>query len=685
MWKLDNIIDEKEDTFIKNPLMTTVPVHLIERNWCCFRQPLHIRACISPLARRAFRTPLCTDRDHVNSACFHCHSLSSIMCTCFAPSHFNANTHNHRARPLAKTPSNSQRLRTWTPKRRTDLGHCKAERDAFPTPVSFKEGQKNGSVRSSVTYLQDDTASGIKIKADNNVRRLDWPAQSPDLNPIEHFWDELDRRVRDRQARPKSIAQLMEWLQEEWRRIPVDVLQTLVESMPDRVAAVIVARDTLKVKAFWWKEWYIIFASLYGSMLNLTILIQEGRPPVVQFVGVPPIWGAEALGSNPLEGVSPLTTKYAETAHHYFRRCVRGAICDRYDVWHCAYLQSVTIWPLLTRVCASYVTPADEAGARHADVAVVKRAEVHLAVGVGHHERIHETHGPTTYNIHTVVTPGSRTRGTPVGVLYVGQDVEVMAETGDLQSGNDVIWAPIKGRKVPGQRPLCTILRREGLQGRASLSQRAEDTGGRQPVSCEDTWAIPRRRSFVRGRRRQLGGTPGQGVFKSASRRHRRTSASQLRGRLDLPTTEELRAWSTYHSVIRRQLGGTPGQGVFKSASRRHRRTSASQLRGHLDHPTSEELRAWSTYHSVLGESRSHCRSSVREKYAQRSSDSKIVKKPRIDYIPKVGSTVQRRVAIRSVPMRWAAKNYTSIVSRLSEDLSATDTVCDSNAVYFKG
>ncbi|KAJ8866441.1 hypothetical protein PR048_032284 [Dryococelus australis] len=71
---------------------------------------------------------------------------------------------------------------------------------------------------------------------------MDWPAQSPDLNPIEHLWDELDRRVRARQARPKSIAQLMEWLQEEWRRIPADVLQTLVESMPDRAAVVIAAR-----------------------------------------------------------------------------------------------------------------------------------------------------------------------------------------------------------------------------------------------------------------------------------------------------------------------------------------------------------------------------------------------------------------------------------------------------------
>ncbi|KAJ8876063.1 hypothetical protein PR048_023971 [Dryococelus australis] len=99
-------------------------------------------------------------------------------------------------------------------------------------------------------YFQDDNArchvsrATMQWYADNNVRRLDWPAQTLDHNSIVHLWDELYRRVRARQARPKSIAQLMEWLQEERRRIPVDVLQTLVESMPDRVAAVIAARGT---------------------------------------------------------------------------------------------------------------------------------------------------------------------------------------------------------------------------------------------------------------------------------------------------------------------------------------------------------------------------------------------------------------------------------------------------------
>lgn len=69
------------------------------------------------------------------------------------------------------------------------------------------------------------------------IRLLDWPAQSPDLNPIEHLWNDVDQVIRQR--RPTNLSILWETIVEAWSAIPPERCRNLVESMPRRLAAVI--------------------------------------------------------------------------------------------------------------------------------------------------------------------------------------------------------------------------------------------------------------------------------------------------------------------------------------------------------------------------------------------------------------------------------------------------------------
>lgn len=97
------------------------------------------------------------------------------------------------------------------------------------------------------TFMHDNTRphTAIIVRdyfAEVGFRVMEWPACSPDLNPIEHLWDELKKRVRARFPAPASIPELTVAVEEEWRNIPQETISNLIQSMPNRMRAVIRAR-----------------------------------------------------------------------------------------------------------------------------------------------------------------------------------------------------------------------------------------------------------------------------------------------------------------------------------------------------------------------------------------------------------------------------------------------------------
>ena len=75
----------------------------------------------------------------------------------------------------------------------------------------------------------------------NNVNVLPWPAVSSDMNPIEHIWDYLGRKVRAR-GNVRNLRDLENALIQEWNNIPNVVIRRYVRSMRGRRAACINSR-----------------------------------------------------------------------------------------------------------------------------------------------------------------------------------------------------------------------------------------------------------------------------------------------------------------------------------------------------------------------------------------------------------------------------------------------------------
>lgn len=77
---------------------------------------------------------------------------------------------------------------------------------------------------------------------DNEIQVLDWPAQSPDLNPIEHIWGHLKRSLQKYKEPADSIQTLWNRVESCWNEITTETCLNLIDSMPQRLKAVIQAR-----------------------------------------------------------------------------------------------------------------------------------------------------------------------------------------------------------------------------------------------------------------------------------------------------------------------------------------------------------------------------------------------------------------------------------------------------------
>lgn len=86
----------------------------------------------------------------------------------------------------------------------------------------MQDGAKCHTSKSSRTFLGRSKINYIK----------DWPAQSPDLNPIENLWSYLKNQLG--KHTPRSVEELWTRVEEEFHAIPNSFIQKLYDSVPKR-------------------------------------------------------------------------------------------------------------------------------------------------------------------------------------------------------------------------------------------------------------------------------------------------------------------------------------------------------------------------------------------------------------------------------------------------------------------
>jgi hypothetical protein len=71
---------------------------------------------------------------------------------------------------------------------------------------------------------------------------MEWSARNPDLNPNQHLWDNMEKRLRAVEGHPNHFSQLTRALLDIWENIGQNHNRNLILNMPEHYGAIINAR-----------------------------------------------------------------------------------------------------------------------------------------------------------------------------------------------------------------------------------------------------------------------------------------------------------------------------------------------------------------------------------------------------------------------------------------------------------
>ena len=122
----------------------------------------------------------------------------------------------------------------WSVHQRRLATSCCPHFDNHPLvtrPVYMDNNARPHRSRAVTAYLQSKAVTSVP-----------WPAMSTDLNPIEHIWDMICRRIQAREPPVQNIRQLKAALHREWQQLSQQDIRRITGGMRRRIEAVIQPR-----------------------------------------------------------------------------------------------------------------------------------------------------------------------------------------------------------------------------------------------------------------------------------------------------------------------------------------------------------------------------------------------------------------------------------------------------------